>query len=289
MKVSDDLSIQIDDERIEIRSKSDNQLISVDFDKISSLIAALQSIPIPLPPKRKTIAIHFDDIVKNMLQSFEGWDTYVSHPGEKGGIRERRVQDFLKNYLPAKYGVASGHIIDWQGVESRQEDVVIFDKFNCPTLKTDPYYQVFPCETVYATVEVKSTLNDKMISDCIDHTYHLRQLERGSELGFIESFVFAYDSAGSAVWAREKFKKTASSGDEKKPLPSLVICLKKNFILRYSDVAKEEYEALTVDEGILLFFFDLLLNKLSSVHARPPSLFLQYVWSILGPKIRVFG
>lgn len=291
MKISDDLSIQIRNERIEIRSKLDNQLISVGFNEVGSLIAALQDIS--LPPKRKTIAILFDDIAKNMLQSFEGWDAYVSHPGEKGGIRERRVQDFLKKYLPDKYGVTSGHIIDWQGVESLQEDIVIFDKFNCPTLKADPYYQVFPCETVYATVEVKSTLNIENIGACIDHTYRLKQLDRASELGPIESFVFAYDSYDSkeprpATWAREKFKEIASSGDEKKPMPSVVICLKKNFILCYSDAKKEEYEALTVDEGLLLFYFDLLLSKLSSVHTSPPSLFTQYVWSILGPKIRVF-
>ena len=80
--------------------------------------------------ERKTIAILFNDIAKNMLQSFEGWDTYVPHPGEKGGIRERRVQDFLMKYLPDRYGVARGHIIDWQGGVSLQEDIVIFDKLN---------------------------------------------------------------------------------------------------------------------------------------------------------------
>jgi len=243
--------------------------------------------------ERKTIAILFDDIAKNMLQSFEGWDTYVPHSGEQGGIRERRVQDFLEKYLPSRYGVASGHIIDWQGGVSLQEDIVIFDKLNCPILKIDPYYQVFPCETVYATVEVKSTLNNEEIGACIDHTCRLKQLDRANELGPIESFVFAYDSydskrQGPAIWAREKFKEIASSDNEKKPMPSVVICLKKNFILCYSETKKGEYEALTVDEGILLFYFDLLLSKLSLIQTKSPSLYLQYVWSILGPKIRVF-
>ena len=65
----------------------------------------------------------FDDIAKNMLQSFQGWENNISHQGEKGGIRERRVQDFLKKYLPKKYGVSSGHVIDHEGKHSKQEDI----------------------------------------------------------------------------------------------------------------------------------------------------------------------
>lgn len=234
----------------------------------------------------KRITALFDDMAENMLRFFEGWDTHVPHDGEKGGIRERRVQGFLEKHLPNKYGVASGHIVDKQGTVSLQEDIVIFDQLNCPVLKVDPYYQVFPCETVYATVEVKSILDSTEISKCIEHTHQLTQLDRG-ELGSIESFVFAYDSYESKempppVWARNKFKEKASSKIEQKPMPSVVLCLKKGFILHFG-VAENVHITSAVESGVLLYYFDLILSRLSQVHTKSPLLFIQYGWPKSNP------
>jgi len=45
------------------------------------------------------ISALFDDITNNMLQSFQGWDKYIPPGGEEGGVRERRVRDFLTKHL----------------------------------------------------------------------------------------------------------------------------------------------------------------------------------------------
>jgi hypothetical protein len=229
----------------------------------------------------KRVSVLFDDIAKNMLQSFEGWDRQIPHDGEKGGIRERRVSDFLAKHLPSKYGVASGHIIDKRGATSLQEDIVIFDRFNCPVLEIDPYYQVFPCESVYATVEVKSTLDSGEIEKCVEHTAQLRELYRG-DLGHIESFVFAYDSYESAenpppVWASEKFKEKASSETGHGPMPSIVLCLKKQFVLHFG-MAEDDYIVDRLESGILLYYFDHLLSRISRVKTSAPPLFTDYGW-----------
>src|SRR5690606_12915779 len=85
------------------------------------------------------------------------------------------------------------HLIDRRGTYSLQEDIVIYDALNAPILPIDDQYQLFPCEVVYATVEVKSVLDPKAIGECIDHAERLSSLDRG-DLGAIENFVFAYDS-----------------------------------------------------------------------------------------------
>jgi hypothetical protein len=234
----------------------------------------------------KNISAFFDDIANNMLQSFEGWDKHIPHESEKGGLRERRVCDFLERHLPDKYGVASGHIIDRLGKVSLQEDIVIFDKSNSPMLRADDYYQIFPCETVYATVEVKSKLDIKEVAKCVKHTFRLMELYRGesNNLGSIESFIFAYDSYDSTRnlpvnWALETFKSELVKYDQPLPMPSLVLCLKKNFLLHLGGPdGRSMCIPDILDSGILLYFFEKLLHRLSQVKTSTPSLFMHYGW-----------
>jgi hypothetical protein len=234
----------------------------------------------------KSISAFFDDVSENMIRSFEGWDKHIPQEGEKGGLRERRVRDFLANYLPSKYGVASGHIIDSGGEVSLQEDVVIFDRVNCPVLKADPYYHVFPCESVFATVEVKSVLDAKAVAECVSHTHRLRELHRGHEsaLGHVESFVFAYDSYGSRQkqpvdWAMDRFREIALAENQLRPVPSLVLCLKKKFVLHLGGPDGESmYIPDMLKSGILLYFLEKMLHRLSQVQTSLPLFFTNYGW-----------
>lgn len=234
---------------------------------------------------QKKIDTLFEDIAENMLQFFEGWDSHIPHDGEKGDIRERRVRDFLNDQLPSKYGVSSGHIIDKKGHVSLQEDIVIFDRINSPVLKIDPYYQVFPCESVYASIEVKSSLKSGEIKKCIEHTCQLEKLDRKDhrgDLGPIPSFVFAYDSYNSSkkprpVWARDKFREKASAEDKPKSIPSAVLCLKHKFVLRRDSPG--DYVMYAFESGALLHFFSTLLHRISMVKTSTPLLFTHYGWS----------
>ena len=233
----------------------------------------------------RMVATLFDNIAKNMIQYFEGWDTYIPHKGEKGGVRERRVRDFLNDYLPKKYGVGSGHIIDKKGNVSLQEDIVIYDKLNSPVLNVDSNYQVFPCETVYATVEIKSKLMQEEIEKCVKHASQLHKLDRADhrgDLGTIPSFIFAYDSYESgnkppAVWARDKFRDAVLAGEAPMPLPSAVLCLSHSFVLR-RDIDQIKYVTYAFETGALLHFFTTLLHRLSLVQTNTPLLFSHYGW-----------
>jgi len=231
----------------------------------------------------------FKDVENNMLSSFDGCDSKVPHAGEKGGIRERRVRDFLTDHLPRKYGVGSGHIIDKCGNVSLQEDIVIFDQSNCPLLGIDRYYQIFPCETVSATVEVKSRLDSAEVTNCLEHCERLQTLDRrarGDDLGCIPNFVFAYDSYDSknqppVVWAGNTFAEKMRPPERGVLVPHAVFCLRHRFVLTYDGPMRDgptHYAMYGFDSGALLYFFSVMLHRISLSKTTDPGLFSNYGW-----------
>ena len=79
------------------------------------------------------------------------------------------MRQFLRERLPAKYGVTHGHIFSGD-VTSNEFDVIVYDALNCPSWilsnSNDPRHLV-PLEAVIGTVEVKSTLNEETLADAL--------------------------------------------------------------------------------------------------------------------------
>ena len=107
----------------------------------------------------------FEGIANTMLTDFDQIQSQIGHAGERGEDRETVVRDFLAKYLPKKYAIGSGQIIDRYGGISRQCDIVIYDALNCPLLLVKEGYQIFPVEAVLGVVEVKSILNSRSLED----------------------------------------------------------------------------------------------------------------------------
>lgn len=134
----------------------------------------------------------FDGIGKQMLLDFEQIQAQVKHAGERGGEREASLRAFLSAYLPSKYAVSNGEIVDEIGQTSRQCDLVIFDHLNCPLLLAGKDYRVFPTEPVLATIEVKSVLSVAELKDASGKIKSIKDLQRAN--GTIAGVVFAYSS-----------------------------------------------------------------------------------------------
>lgn len=145
----------------------------------------------------------FDGIGKKMQLDFEDIQSQVEHAGERGGEREATLREFLKSYLPSKYAVSNGEIVDENLQVSKQCDLVIYDHFNCPLLLAGKDYRVFPSEPVYAVIEVKSVLNLKELKDSSEKIVSVKKLER--ENGPIAGVVFAYTSS----WKKDPLRKSA--------------------------------------------------------------------------------
>jgi len=116
-----------------------------------------------------------NDIVKNLtIQNFENlkasfdyskkifWDeekNRLVHPGEFGSYRENIIHNWLRLYVPKKYGIASGFLINSENKISTQCDIIIYDIYNTPQIQTEENQKFFPIETVIAVGEVKSDIN----------------------------------------------------------------------------------------------------------------------------------
>jgi hypothetical protein len=109
---------------------------------------------------------------------------------ERGNEREASLRVFLETYLPKRYAIAKGEIVDSEGNVSRQCDLIIYDAINSPLLLSGKDYRVFPAESVYGVIEVKSVLNGTQFQKAIENIRSVKNLHR--ENGKIAGVVFAF-------------------------------------------------------------------------------------------------
>lgn len=85
------------------------------------------------------------------------------HDGKKGEANEQAFIKILKEYLPNRYAVESGIIIDSQGKTSDQIDIVIFDPQYTPKLFVEDETRFILVESVYAVFEVKPKIQGNLV------------------------------------------------------------------------------------------------------------------------------
>jgi hypothetical protein len=223
----------------------------------------------------------FDGIGKQMLLDFEEIQSQVRHAGERGGEREASLRTFLQVYLPSKYAVTNGEIVDKLRQTSKQCDLVIYDHLNCPLLLAGKDYRVFPVEPVLATIEVKSVLSTTELQDASEKIKSVKALDRQN--GPIAGIVFAY----SSVWQTDpmgniaKHLKKINQGLEPHQFIDLLCVLDAGVINvvdenGYTRVTKKmsERSMLVWHEltpPILLWFFIQLLDLLDGQNSSPPN------------------
>jgi hypothetical protein len=85
----------------------------------------------------------------------------LPHCGERGRNDEQRLISFLKQVLPQRFGIGTGFIVssDSQHESSNQTDIIISDELYNSPLHQELAAQVYPIETIYATIEVKGSLS----------------------------------------------------------------------------------------------------------------------------------
>lgn len=104
----------------------------------------------------------------------------ITHDGAMGEVNEQHFIDVLRKYLPARYAVTQGIVIDSNGVTSDQIDIVIFDRQYTPTLLDQQDHRFIPAEAVYCVLEVKPTINKTYLEYAGDKAKSVRDLERTS-------------------------------------------------------------------------------------------------------------
>jgi hypothetical protein len=100
--------------------------------------------------------------------------------GDRGTFREGIIRQFLRPFLPDCYGISAGEVFDSDGGQSAQVDIVIYDALFSTVLFRDRDVQLFPAESVFGSIEIKSRLDSHELQSACDNIASLKQLNRQS-------------------------------------------------------------------------------------------------------------
>ncbi|TLV00353.1 DUF6602 domain-containing protein [Dyadobacter luticola] len=106
----------------------------------------------------------YGDYVRNLHQSVVRRLEIIEseYNFEKGAEFEIAICEILRSFLPQKYGICRGFVIDRDG-KTAGDDIIIFDQDRFPTIRSisKGSYELkekIPIEAVYAYIEAKNTL-----------------------------------------------------------------------------------------------------------------------------------
>lgn len=121
--------------------------------------------------------------IRQLRTDAEYFSKLTTHAGEKGRLNETHLVRVLRNYLPDKFGVGTGFILSGGASiqQSRQCDIVIYDRSNNTPFYSSEAWQIFPIEMVYGVIEVKTTLNKTTIKSALESCVLLRRMSGGDQ------------------------------------------------------------------------------------------------------------
>lgn len=104
----------------------------------------------------------------------------ITHPGAQGDVSEDHWLEVFRAYLPNRYEVAKGFVIDSRGAKSEQIDLIVFDRHFTPTLLDQQRHRYIPVEAVYAVFEAKPAMDKAQIEYAAQKAASVRRLHRTS-------------------------------------------------------------------------------------------------------------
>lgn len=135
----------------------------------------------------------------------------VQHRSLKGSLNEQAVADWLKPMLPGAIDVCTGEVIDSEGGQSKQVDVLLYDVATTPRFLSRGNINVLPVESVFAVIEVKTYLNKTEVENAFENMRAVKSLKKvayhpgrantvkklygqSTEHWPLQFFIFAYES-----------------------------------------------------------------------------------------------
>jgi uncharacterized protein DUF6602 len=104
----------------------------------------------------------------------------IDHPTSKGDASEGQWRRMLSKYLPQRYRVCKGHVVDSRGGISDQIDVIVHDAHYCPLFLDEDGLCFVPAESVYAVFEAKQELTARYVAAAGEKAASVRRLYRTS-------------------------------------------------------------------------------------------------------------
>ncbi len=230
-------------------------------------------------------------LAKKLVTGYETTTEQLEHMGLRGTTREDLLKDVIRQLLPEKFRVGNGTIVDVHKTQSKQQDLFIFDAFNSPVFLKMESASVVPVESVYATVEVKSTLTKETLRQSIENIISVKKLQHSelqnspllfSRHNVIMGCIFAYTSDSTIETVAHNVDKICAE-IPKNQQPNVICVFNKGLIV---NVLKNKPGQLEIDpsdktmwglvkndqETNLYLFYLILQQHLSMAQNLPPDL-----------------
>jgi len=150
--------------------------------------------------------LKFEHIIENIIGEINEAKRKSSTIHSAGNIKSsgEEVEDLIREkislFLPERYLVKQGHILNSEGKVSNQFDIIIFDRLNTPKFFESKDNTVFyPIESVLAVGEIKKTLRK---NDIIEFGKKIKYLKEDMRRVLVPSSVYG-----------GKIKRTSSLSD----------------------------------------------------------------------------
>lgn len=96
--------------------------------------------------------------------------------GLRGRVREIVAGSLLNLVLPAPFEIGTGKIVDAQGAQSSETDIVVYSKSILPPILYSAREGIYPAEACFLAMEVKSCLTATELDDTISKAKRMREL-----------------------------------------------------------------------------------------------------------------
>ncbi|WYX16400.1 DUF6602 domain-containing protein [Achromobacter xylosoxidans] len=216
----------------------------------------------------------FIDVQSELALKLKRAAQSIEHAGTHGAVNEDHWIEVFRSYLPNRYEVATGFVIDSLGNRSEQIDVVIFDHHFTPTLLDQQKHRYIPAEAVYGVFESKPHFDKSYLEYAGNKAASVRKLRRtsvsishaGGTFKPKELFpIIAGIVAPKSSWADglgDSFQKNLPSDDHEK--------LDCGCALEHGAFDTFDGQLKIVPaEGALIYFLFRLLSKLQSLGTVP--------------------
>lgn len=144
--------------------------------------------------KRMIKELKFEQIIENIIGEINKAKRKSSTIHSAGNIKSSgdEVEDLIREkislFLPERYLVKQGHIVNSEGKVSNQFDIIIFDRLNTPKFFESKNNTVFyPIESVLAVGEIKKTLRK---NDLIDFGKKIKYLKEDMKRFLVPNSVY---------------------------------------------------------------------------------------------------
>lgn len=234
---------------------------------------------------------NLEAVAQKLKIDFDGITKQIEHNGVKGSAREDLLKDYLRKLLPEKYSISSGIIIDNEQKQSKQQDFIIHDAFNCPSFFETESNIILPIESVYATIEIKSSLDYSTLEQSVKNVESVRKLKKLPNKNIVRNqydsfyplgFVFAYSSNYTLEQIQKKLFELNQNISGKNRISiicildkGLIFNVKKNNVAEVTLIPNDDTLLARSDgniENSLYSFYLFLLEYLDSVNIQIPSL-----------------